>query len=63
MKLFSNYYLSRLNYIDLFLLITVVIIFIKIFILYEHYPLHDEIISLDRYLEPKNFIRRDSTNN
>lgn len=63
MKLFSNYYLSRLNYIDLFLLITVVIIFIKIFILYEHYPIHDEIISLDRYLEPKNFIRRDSTNN
>ena len=63
MKIIDNYNLKYSSLLDLFLLIVIVIIFFKIFILHEHYPLHDEVISLDRYLEPKNFIRRDSTNN
>jgi hypothetical protein len=51
-------------FFNIYILLFIVLIFIKIFIFYDHlYPLHDEIISIDRYLEPKNFLRRDSTNN
>ena len=55
---------SKKKFFNIYILLFIVLIFIKIFIFYDHlYPLHDEIISIDRYLEPKNFLRRDSTNN
>ena len=55
---------SKKKFFNIYILLFIVLIFFKIFIFYDHlYPLHDEIISIDRYLEPKNFLRRDSTNN
>lgn len=62
METFS--FFKNKNFLNIFIIILISIFFYKIFIEYQHlYPLHDEIISLDRYLEPKNFLRRDSTNN
>ena len=54
----------RIKILDIYLIFFLILIFFKIFIFYDHlYPIHDEIISIDRYLEVKNFLRRDSTNN
>lgn len=49
--------------LDFLLFITVIIFYYKIFVVYDHYPLHDEIIVLDRYIEWKNFLRRDFIGN
>ena len=55
---------KKIIVLNLYTVFFIILIFIKIFIFYDHlYPIHDEIISIDRYLEPKNFLRRDSTNN
>lgn len=55
---------KRIKILDIYLIFFFILIFFKIFIFYDHlYPIHDEIISIDRYLEVKNFLRRDSTNN
>ena len=55
---------KRIKILDIYLIFFLILIFFKIFIFYDHlYPIHDEIISIDRYLEVKNFLRRDSTNN
>ena len=58
----------RLNYkestvLNALILLTITIFFFKIFIFYEHYPLLDEVIVLDRYLEWKNFLRKDHIGN
>ncbi len=54
----------RIKILDIYFIFFLIFIFFKIFIFYDHlYPIHDEIISIDRYLEVKNFLRRDSTNN
>ena len=49
--------------LDILLFITVIIFYYKIFVIYEHYPLHDEVIALDRYIEWKNFLRKDIIGN
>ena len=49
--------------LNILLLLAVSIFYYKIFIVYDHYPLHDEIIALDRYTEWKNFLRRNTIGN
>lgn len=49
--------------LDLLIFLTLVVFYIKIFHLYDHYPLLDEVIVLDRYLEWKSFLRKDHIGN
>jgi len=41
---------------------SIILLFI-IFFTYKHYPMHDEIITFDRYLRWHTFLRRDAPNN
>ena len=50
------------NY-QIFFYLVLLIIFLKIFIFYDHYPYHDEIITFDRYLEWHRVFRKDVPNN
>ena len=47
----------------IFLFIVLSIVFLKIFFLSELYPMHDEIISFDRYLDWHRVFRKDVPNN
>jgi len=49
--------------LDLLIFLTIIVFYIKIFHLYDHYPLLDEVIVLDRYLEWKSFLRKDHIGN
>lgn len=57
MSIFDN--ISEKKILNFLIISTIIVFFIKIFYLYEHYPLLDEVIALDRYLEWKNFLRKD----
>ena len=50
------------NY-KIFFFIILFIVFLKIFIFFDLYPLHDEIISFDRYLDWHRVFRKDAPNN
>ena len=56
-------HINEKKLLNILLLLTVSIFYYKIFIIYDHYPLHDEIIALDRYTEWKNFLRRNFIGN
>ena len=58
------YFLSKLEN-KFFLLLSLIILFLffKIFIVFDHYPLHDEVISFDRYLDWHRVLRKDVPNN
>ncbi len=45
------------------LLSTLIIFAYKIFLDFEHFPIHDEIITLDRYLRLDTFLLRTAPNN
>jgi hypothetical protein len=53
----SKIFLSTTLVIIIFSLIT------KIFFFYDHYPTHDEILTVDRYLRFHTFLYKSSTNN
>lgn len=57
------YQLNEKKILNILIILTVSVFFIKIFIFYDHYPLHDEVIVLDRYLEWKSFLRKDHIGN
>ena len=49
--------------LNFLLIFTVLVFLIKIFYFYEHYPILDEVIVLDRFFEWKNFLRKDLIGN
>lgn len=49
--------------LNFLIILTISVLYIKIFHLYDHYPLLDEVIVLDRYLEWKSFLRKDHIGN
>ena len=51
------------NNSKIILSIILLILLVKVFFIYEHYPLHDEIISFDRYLDWHRVFRKDVPNN
>ncbi len=55
--------ISENKILNFLIILTITIFYIKIFHLYDHYPLLDEVIVLDRYLEWKNFLRKDHIGN
>jgi hypothetical protein len=58
------YFLNKLeNRYSLLLFLILLILFFKIFIFFDHYPIHDEIISFDKYLEWYKVLLKDSPNN
>ena len=55
--------ISESKVLNTLIILTISIFYIKIFHLYDHYPILDEVIVLDRYLEWKNFLRKDHIGN
>ena len=55
--------ISEKKLLDFLILITIIIFYYKLFVVNEHYPLHDEIIALDRYIKWNNFLRKDAIGN
>jgi len=55
--------ISEKKILDFLILSTIIVFYFKIFYFYDHYPLLDEVIVLDRYLEWKNFLRKDHIGN
>lgn len=55
--------ISEKKILDFLILSTIIVFYFKIFYFYDHYPLLDEVIVLDRYLEWKSFLRKDHIGN
>jgi hypothetical protein len=58
----TNSYNSK-SLLNVTLIIIFFILSFKIFFLYDHYPTHDEILTIDRYLRFHTFLYKSSTNN
>lgn len=61
--MFDFKYISEKKILDFLIILTIIVFYFKIFHFYDHYPLFDEVIVLDRYLEWKSFLRKDHIGN
>jgi len=62
-KHFFFKFAEKVNFTYLVTAVTIVILYIKLFILHEHYPTSDEIITFHRYLNWKGLFWKDAPNN
>ena len=61
--LIKKYIYNQNLWIKILAILTLVVFYLKLFIFNEIYPLHDEIIGIDRFTDPWNFFRRNGTAN
>ena len=62
-KLLFVKFLLNINFTYLLSTITIVILYIKLFIIHKHFPTSDEIITFHRYLNWKGLFWKDAPNN
>ena len=63
-QLMLTIYLSlKKNPLIIIVFLLAIILLVIIFLFNKHYPIHDEIITFDRYLRWHTFLRRDAPNN
>jgi hypothetical protein len=63
-NLFQTTYLSlKKNPLKVIVFFPAITLLFIIFFIHKHYPMHDEIITFDRYLRWHTFLRRDAPNN
>lgn len=60
-----NFYYNKKDFffLDLIIFLTLIILFIKFFILIDFYPLHDEVVIIERNTEWHSFLWRNYTSN
>lgn len=60
---FRNSNNTEALFLNIFLGLTIIVLFLKFFILYPIYPLSDEIVQVERFTEWHNFLRKDGIAN
>lgn len=60
---FRNFNNSETLFLNIFLVITIIVLFLKFFVLYPIYPSSDEIVQVERFTEWHNFLRREGLSN
>lgn len=63
--MFFNLYQNnkKILILDILILFTLIILFIKFFIIIDVYPLHDEVVIIERFTKWHNFLWRNSISN
>lgn len=56
-------FIESINFNYILTALTIIVLYIKLFILHEHYPTNDEIITFHRYLNWKGLFWKDAPNN
>ena len=54
---------SETIFLNIFLALTIIVLFLKFFILYPIFPSSDEIVQVERFTEWHNFLRREGLSN